>query len=272
MEVEVQEDPLVSTTRSLRLERPTLQTAKQVHEALMHMPGWSHVTVSEVKRACSKVAKQTAREHDPLDWDSTARLALRIRQKKGVAKATSQCKRANNHSQVSGRVRAKQRSVGQFVKHLRTMGISADASTMHNLQKRTLPGPPGPRMLEVGGADMERAAARGGGSAGGSTATDDPLGEMDVAHGSGVARRVSSSSVPRDRSTTRRDSVSIARSQSRVGLHSAEARRKGAKLARKSAKKIAKSRRAGESDRCIASRRPKHLHSGKRGIGKTARR
>ena len=211
-------------------------------------------------------------------------LAMRIRQKKGVVKATARAKRANNHSQVPSRVRAKQRSVGDFVKHLGSMGITADASTMLNLKKRTLPGAPGPRTIVLGGGDEERAAARS--SPGGRAASTDDL--MDESAGLGaagagagpsagagaVARRVSSNSVPRDRSMTRRDSASIARSQSasRVGLQGATQLKQAAKLARKSGKKLAKMGRAGESDRRVPCKMPKHLFSGKRGIGKTARR
>ena len=36
------------------------------------------------------------------------------------------------------------------------MGITADASTMLNLKKRTLPGAPGPRTIVLGGGDEER--------------------------------------------------------------------------------------------------------------------
>ena len=197
--------------------------------------------------------------------DSTAaavkQLAMRIRRKKGVAKATSKAKRANNHSQVPSRVKARQRSVGDFVKHLGSMGITADASTMLNLKKRTLPGAPGPRTIVLGGGDEERRAA------------DDPMGEMDA--GAGPSPCVSSNSVARDRSMTRRDSASIARSQSacRVGLHGASQRKQAAKLARKSSKKLAKMGRAGESDRRVrGGKKPKHLFSGKRGIRKTVRR
>ena len=210
--------------------------------------------------------------------DSTAaavrQLAMRIRRKKGIAKATSKAKRANNHSQVPSRVKARQRSVGDFVKHLGSMGITADASTMLNLKKRILPGAPGPRTIVLGGGDEERRAAAHSSSLGGSASTDDPMGEMDAGEGA-TARRVSSNSVARDRSMTRRDSASIARSQSacRVGLHGASQLKQAAKLARKSSKKLAKMGRAGESDRRVrGGKKPKHLFSGKRGIGKTARR
>ena len=119
--------------------------------------------------------------------DSTAaavrQLAMRIRRKKGIAKATSKAKRANNHSQVPSRVKARQRSVGDFVKHLGSMGITADASTMLNLKQRTLPGAPGPRTIVLGGGDEERRAAARSSSMGGSASTDDPMGEMDASAG-----------------------------------------------------------------------------------------
>ena len=87
--------------------------------------------------------------------------------------------------------------------------------------------------------------------------------------------RVRSSSVPRDRSMTRRDSASIARSQSpaRVGLRDGTMIKKAEKMAKRSTfRGISKQGRASESDRRIPNQRPKHLFSGKRGMGKTDRR
>ena len=54
--------PLEKATRTLRLEQPDLKTAKQVHEALRAKPEWSHLALGDVKRACSKVAKQATTE------------------------------------------------------------------------------------------------------------------------------------------------------------------------------------------------------------------
>ena len=170
----------------------------------------------------------------------------RTRHKKGVVKATAWTKRANNHSKMKGSVDAKKRSVGQFVKHLGAMGIKArsaslcppalpcsrwpiltrtptpcllqaDASAMPNLKTRTLPGAPGPRMIVRGRGDDERAAARGGGRVSRGVSADASMDDE-----AGVVR-MRSRSVPRDRSMTRRDSASIARSQSpaRVGLRDA---------------------------------------------------
>ena len=83
-----------------------------------------------------------------------------------------------------------------------------------------------------------------------------------------------SNSVPRDRSATRRDSASIARSQSpaRVGMRDSTQIKKGAKLNVKSQFQLDKMGRASESDRRIPTKMPKHLFSGKRGNGKTDRR
>jgi hypothetical protein len=123
----------------------------------------------------------------------------------------------------------------------------------------------------VGRGDEERAGLeRGGGKArsrsrGG--AADAPMGEA------GEGKRVRSNSVPRDRSMTRRDSASIARSQSpaRTGLRDPTQMKKGEKLRKKSQFQLSKMGRI-ESDRRIPSEMPKHLNSGKRGMGKTDRR
>ena len=77
---------------------------------------------------------------------------------------------------------------------------------MPNLKTRTLPGAPGPRIIVRGRGDDERGArAAGSGRAARSSSAD---AHMEGAEEGGV--RVRSSSVPRDRSMTRRDSASIA--------------------------------------------------------------
>ena len=55
-------EALEDATRTLRLEQPHLETAKQVHAALRAKLEWSRVTLGDVKRACSKVAKQASKE------------------------------------------------------------------------------------------------------------------------------------------------------------------------------------------------------------------
>lgn len=56
------------------------------------------------------------------------------------------------------------------------------------------------------------------------------------------------------------------------GLKNMEQRVRATKAARKSQNSIAMQGRKGEGDRFIGTKMPKHLFSGKRGIGKTDRR
>lgn len=79
-----------------------------------------------------------------------------------------------------------------------------------------------------------------------------------------------------DASGTRR-SLSVRRSMSQPrkqgdGLKNMEQRVRATKAARKSQNSIAMQGRKGEADRFIGTKMPKHLFSGKRGIGKTDRR
>ena len=86
------------------------------------------------------------------------------------------------------------------------------------------------------------------------------------AAGGRLAKRPRANQVPRDRSSTARDAASLARSRSRSpsasGLLDTAAVIKVDKLARKKAAKLAKFGHAGESDRRIPTKRPKHLYSG----------
>ena len=57
-----------------------------------------------------------------------------------------------------------------------------------------------------------------------------------------------------------------------VGFKSVDAKMRAAKLADKAQRKMNKMAKAGEGDRSIQTKMPKHLFSGKRGNGKTDRR
>ena len=103
---------------------------------------------------------------------------------------------------------------------------------------------------------------------------DDP-GDDGVYDGSGSSRLLATQ-VWRDRSSTARDQVSLARSRSRdpsaAGLRDAKQLAKAQKLAKKRQFQMNKYGKASESDRRIPTQKPKHLNSGKRGNGKTDRR
>ena len=89
----------------------------------------------------------------------------------------------------------------------------------------------------------------------------------------GALSAIDLSQVPRDRSSTARDAARMARSRSpsAVGLKDEKALAKAEKLGKKKAAKLAKFGRI-ESDRRVITKRPKHLNSGKRKMGKTDRR
>jgi nucleolar GTP-binding protein len=73
-------------------------------------------------------------------------------------------------------------------------------------------------------------------------------------------------------------SVSVARRVDRadrsksVGLRDDDERMRAQKMADKAQRKMNKRAKIGEADRTIITKMPKHLFSGKRGIGKTDRR
>ena len=77
-----------------------------------------------------------------------------------------------------------------------------------------------------------------------------------------------SRSLSRSRSRSRSRAVSVAKETS----ISDEGRAKATKIARKNQKFINLAGKAGVADRAIRDKMPKHLFSGKRGIGKTDRR
>jgi len=75
-------------------------------------------------------------------------------------------------------------------------------------------------------------------------------------------RRVSSTSRSRSRSKT----------PASVGLKDDKQQAKVAEITKKAQKARNKDARKGEGDRVILNMKPKHLFSGKRGLGKTQRR
>ena len=82
---------------------------------------------------------------------------------------------------------------------------------------------------------------------------------------------------PRKHSSKSR-SVSVARRVERAdrsksaGLRDDDERMRAQKMADKAQRKMNKRAKIGEADRTIITKMPKHLFSGKRGIGKTDRR
>lgn len=204
-----------------------------------------------------------------------ARLAKAIRKKKGLIKEKARMAKKNNHPTMSRAVAARTKTVGEFVEHMGTMGVRTSASALSNLAAAA--------KRSVGGADAlparerrrEKSADAPTRREGRSLTRDEDGGRgesMDV-EGSG-GKRQKATSVPRDRSSLARDAASVARSRSPSanGLRDEKAMVKVQKLAKKKGFQLSKQGRASESDRRIPTIRPKHLNSGKRGIGKTDRR
>ena len=208
-----------------------------------------------------------------------AALAKTIRKKKGIIKEKARVAKKNNHPTMSRAVAARAKSVGDFVEHMGEMGVKTSKAALRNLAAAA--------KVKVGGADALPARDRRSRSAdapatreGRSLTRDDGRGDsMDV---DGAARSGSkrpaqrANSVPRDRSSTARDQASVLRSRSKspaaAGVRDDAALKKVEKVAKQKQFRLNKMGRASESDRHIHIKKPKHLFSGKRGIGKTDRR
>jgi nucleolar GTP-binding protein len=202
-------------------------------------------------------------EATPMDHDGAeahakvAKLASAIRKKKGTIKATARRDRSANHPTLPRNVKARGKSVGGMVSHLSGIGIETDASALSNLRKKATARVPAPEGEERGRSPRRRG--------------DDA---MDVEGKRSASRERSGARVLSDRSSTRRDSASVARSRSpsQTGLRDAAALAKMEKLTKQKQFRMNKFGKATESDRRIAIKKPKHLFAGKRGNGKTDRR
>ena len=99
---------------------------------------------------------------------------------------------------------------------------------------------------------------------------------MSGTEGAHFARSTSRSRPPIKKA--RADSTGRVRSSSRVtprdqsGVRDAGMKALAKKMSHKSQGKMNQFGKAGEADRHIAEKKPKHLYTGKRGIGKTDRR
>ena len=231
------------------------------HAPLLLSPQLAELEREEEQRA-ELAALEAEGKMDDDDPEADARvhaLAERIRRKKGVIKATAKRDKAANHPTLPRAVAARRKKVGGLVEHMAGMGVPVDESSLANLRGRA--------------AKSDGAAARGRSQTRKKRAGD----AMDVdddASAGVAAKKVRSNSVPRDRSVTRRDAASLARSRSpsRTGLRDEKQLKKAIKMGKKQQFKMNKFGKASESDRRIAIKKPKHLFSGKRGNGKTDRR
>jgi len=230
---------------------------------------------------------QAADKDDEMDDEraeaqrAVAQLAKSIRKKKGILKEKARMAKKNNHPTLSRSVAARNKSVDDFVEHMGTMGVRTAAGALSHLRRKaTVKGgadalPARERRSAGAGAPSERrgrSPTRGGDddamSIGASSYADSMVGHKR-ARGDGKK----ANQVPRDRSSTARDSARLARSRSpsASGLRDEAQKVKVEKLGKQKQFKLAKMGRI-ESDRRIPNLMPKHLNSGKRGNGKTDRR
>ncbi len=189
-----------------------------------------------------------------------ARLAKMIRKKKGVIKEKGRLNRSSNHPTMPRGSKGRRGSLSGFVSHLADVGIEATPASMPN--------------AAAAAARGEREAGFDEESRGRSLVRDGMEVDGAAPHLSKAAIAKRKRSVSKDRSAIQRDKASVARSRSPAftGLSSEAELVKMEKLARKKTARIALMGRAGESDRRIPERKPRHLNSGKRGQGKTDRR
>ncbi|KAL1524146.1 hypothetical protein AB1Y20_019055 [Prymnesium parvum] len=206
----------------------------------------AELEAEEDERAALAAAMNDDEMEDPEEAEAKQQVgawAKAIRKRKGVIKEKARVERKNNHPTMGRAVAARGKTVGEFVEHMDQLGVKTDAEALANLRGRA----------------TSRAA---------------PKADMEVDGAVVGTKRARSSSVPRDRSATRRNPVQMeqARSPSAHGLRDEAQLQKSAKLAKKKQFKLAKNGLASESDRRIPCKKPKHLLTGKRGNGKTDRR
>lgn len=187
---------------------------------------------------------------------SVGALAKSIRKRKGIIREKARMEKKNNHPTMSRAVAAKRRTVSEFVEHMGDMGIKTGKAALSNLRRASISPEKG---LRKGRADARE---------GRSGMEVEEVGQKRGRSASGASR------VSADRSVTRRNATQMARSRSpsAMGLRDDVDVKKAEKMAKKAQAKITIFGHAGESDRRIPCKMPKHLNSGKRGMGKTDRR
>ena len=241
----------------------------------------AELEAEEDQRAQLAALQADGDEGDDMDDDTAeaqravSALAKSIRKKKGLIKEKARMAKKNNHPTMSRAVAARSHSVAEFVQHMGTMGVATSARALSNLGKAAkakggFDALPARERRRDASADAP--TERRGRSL---TRGDDSMDVEGVESANvGEKRKLRASQVPRDRSSTARDSAKLAqaRSPSAQGLRDEAAVKKAEKINKKKQKMITIMGRATESDRRIPCKRPKHLFSGKRGNGKTDRR
>ncbi|KAK9843474.1 hypothetical protein WJX81_004449 [Elliptochloris bilobata] len=189
-------------------------------------------------------------EEDHLTPEQLATLE-EIRARKGAIVKAHRMKKAvaNNQAVLPRRADAERTATTRNMKSaLERMGLDAGAAVARARSRS---------QSRVGRKRARSAAASAGASA-----------AMDV-DGQPPKKRVHSS---KSRSMSRGRSLSMAAPAEGKGLKDAAQRNRAVKMGDRAQRRMGKAARRGEGDRHIPDLKPKHLFSGKRGIGKTDRR
>eukprot|EP00736_Rhodelphis_marinus_P004017 Rmarinus@m.25921 len=187
----------------------------------------------------AELAESDDDEADLLTEAQRADLAA-IRKKKGLMKLEQEVKKGSNKARVSRRATGGG-TTKEFEEHLRSMGVTAEDAEY---------------MVE-GVRSRARSRSRG----------------RDAARTRSQSRAASEETErgrKRQRSVTR--DVSVSRSRDRSAFRNEKERERAHSLARDSHKERNKRARKGEADRHIPNLKPKHLFSGKSGVGSRTHR
>jgi len=167
------------------------------------------------------------------------KLAAKIREKKGLRMLESKMRRKIEKPRLPGKVAAQDRGSRDLMKDLGELGIDFNGLENAHFRSRSLTRKAKKRKFDDGEDNDDEA--------------------MDT-----TEKRIRPSSIARARSQSKNRSES--------GLRDVAMVNKAKKMAKMSQRKMIRKGKAGESDRHIPTLKPKHLFTGKRGIGSTDRR
>jgi len=181
------------------------------------------------------------RGHDDIE-EKEKELADWIVKKRKLIKQANDLRKTNNKPRVPSKFKSK--SIKEAEGKLQEVGLDTNkfrSSSLAKSRKRR-------RSLGPSGTD------------------DADMGSEDVTNNNGEQGILRSKSQGRSRSRNRTPSIGPG-----TGFSDIKVKEKAVKMARRAQKKMNQDARQGESDRRFLQKMPKHLFSGKRGIGKTDR-
>jgi len=208
-------------------------------------------------------------EQEAAEAENLRQTAAAIRKKKSSIVQEHRLNKGVNRPQLTKKGTARSNRLQQFEDHMADMGVeTGDQTSLHRRTRsrsRTRVQEEGKASQADAEMETEGSQRRGRSKTRKEMATVEGRmlgGQNEAAQGAGKKRS-------RSVSKSRERSVSVAPGE---GFNDVSQKIKAQKLANKSQKMRNRSGKAGESDRVIMNNKPKHLFSGKRGMGKTDRR